>query len=121
MPSDFASLFADTAMAGLLALHGVAAVYQPLGGPARPLAVLWALEEQPAAERDVETDEELAWVGCLRDAAAGIDRPRLGETLRVEGDPPESPWTFQGAIKDVTETTWKLRFGRIRPRRYAKG
>ena len=123
MPSQFDRLFVASGLPILIQQFGVWAAYTPKTGPDRsPRDILVICKyDRPAAE-ETETSEsvkEWLWVATYRDVMRGIDAPELGDSLlRAELDPPDSPWSFQGVIRNESTHAWELLYARIRPRRY---
>jgi len=127
MPLTFAECRRENAESGLLfgnLEHFAEQVtYRPAaGGPSRTVVASCTRETLEERQGDLlDREQERLWVHVCRSPQArrgGIDRPGLGDSLLRVQDPPDAPWSFQGQIKDETEYSWGLLFGRNRPRRY---
>jgi len=70
-------------------------------------------------DETTERVQERMWVAAWRDVMRGIDAPELGDSLlRAELDDEDSPWSFQGEVRNESSVAWELLFARLRPRRY---
>jgi hypothetical protein len=99
---------------------GETAVYQENGQEPREVNGVGQYAKPEDLKRPEEDDEqEELWWYCLRDdAAGGIAAPELGATLLRPDDSEDSPWTFQGQVRNASDESWELLFARNRPRRY---
>lgn len=123
MPSQFDNLFAAAGLPHLLEQFGVACAYLPkprANQSPRDIRAICRYEEPAAEEEDTgDRQKELLWVSCRRDCSAGIDAPALGDALLRHGvDAADSPWSFQGEVRNESPGSWELLFARNRPRRY---
>jgi hypothetical protein len=93
--------------------------YIPKNGRPRDVEAI-CLYERPAAAADEETERrvERLWVAVSRDAGDGIPSPRLGDAGLRDGDDEDSPWAFQGEVRNESANAWELLFARQRPQRY---
>jgi len=123
MPSQFDRLYSGVGLPVLLQQLGIWAVYRPKARenqPPRDILVICNYERQaPLEDETTERVQERMWVAAWRDVMRGIDAPELGDSLlRAELDDEDSPWSFQGEVRNESSVAWELLFARLRPRRY---
>lgn len=118
-PSISDDLFAEMGMPRLFEYTGIRFNYRPLSGSPRHVEAICLYEEVPPRDDEVgESRQERLWLSVSRDPIEGIDDPRLGDSGLRDGDSPDSPWSFQGEIRNESAHAWELLFARIRPMRY---
>jgi hypothetical protein len=72
----------------------------------------------PQEDETTEKRKERLWLAVSRDSLEGIDTPQLGDSGLRDGDNADSPWAFQGEIRNESAHAWELLFARNRPQRY---
>jgi hypothetical protein len=119
--------FRERATLRALEKMGESVTFQPAGDSTRELLAIPVDENEVSDDRrDAQVDNEVLWLHVARDPAAaiggttigGIDMIEVGDTILRASDPPTAFWGFQGAIRNIDEFSWDLKFARVRPTRY---
>jgi hypothetical protein len=118
-PSIVESMFERLGLPVLMHYMGMRWTHIPKVGAPRDVEAI-CLYEQPAASIDGEGEKQMErlWIAVSRDESDGIAGPQLGDAGLRDGDEEDSPWAFQGEVRNESAHAWELLFARIRPRRY---
>jgi hypothetical protein len=112
-------LFAAMGMPVLMHFTGIRFRYIPKTGERRDIEAMCLYEEgSPRDDEISETRHERLWLAVSRDPLEGVESPQLGDSGLRDGDNADSPWSFQGEIRNESAFSWELLFARNRPQRY---
>ena len=118
-PPIFDQLFAEMGMPVLMEYTGIRFTYRSKTGRTRNIEAICLYEQlAPSEDETSEKDKEYLWLAVSRDPIDGIESPQLGDSGLRDGDSADSPWSFQGEIRNESAFAWELLFARIRPQRY---
>jgi len=118
-PSIFDDLFAEIGMPALMHYVGTRFTYRAKTGSKRDIEAIAIYEENAVREDEIEERrQERLWIAVYRDPNLGIAAPQLGDSGWRDGDEADSPWSFQGEVRNESAKVWELLFARIRPQRY---